>query len=120
VKVKLDENITSAAVAVLKQAGHVVDTVADEGLTGAVDSLVIDSCRSEERLLVTFDVGFGDIRAYPPGSHHGIVLLRLADQRPDITLDTLRRLLLGHALDDFAGAVVVVSADRVRIRRSEA
>ena len=118
-RVKLDENITSAAVALLTTAGHVVDTVSDEGLTGAADSLVIDACRSEQRLLVTFDVGFGDVRVYPPGSHHGVVLLRLADQRPDITLDILRRLLLGYVLDDLVGAVVVVSADRVRIRRSE-
>jgi hypothetical protein len=31
---------------------------------------------------VTFDVGFGDIRAYPPAGHHGIIVLRLRDQQP--------------------------------------
>lgn len=118
-KIKLDENITTAAAALLIQAGHLVDTVADEGLTGATDSVVMESCRTEQRLLLTFDVGFGDVRAYPPGSHHGIVLLRLPDQRPDITLETLTRLLSQHALDDFDGALVVVSGDRVRVRRSE-
>ena len=118
-RVKLDENVTSAAVALLTEAGHVVDTVSDEGLTGAADSLVIEACRSEQRLLVTFDVGFGDVRVYPPGSHHGVVLLRLADQRPDVTLETLSRLLLGYVLDELDGALVVVSTDRVRIRRSE-
>ena len=70
-------------------------------------------------MLVTFDVGFGNLRAYPPGTHNGIVLLRLADQRPDATLDVLRRFLIGHALDDLAGALIVVSDDRVRIRRFE-
>ena len=103
----------------LAQHGHEVDTVADEGLIGGADSLVIEACRSDERLLLTFDVGFGDLRVYPPGSHHGIVLLRLADQRPDSTLDVLRRFLIEHMLDDLDGAVVVVSDDRVRIRRSE-
>lgn len=118
-KVKLDENITAAAKALIAQHGHEVDTVVDEGLTGATDSVVIEACRSDQRMLVTFDVGFGDVRVYPPGSHHGVVLLRLADQRPDITLDVLRRFLAEYALDDLDGALVVVSDDRVRIRRSE-
>lgn len=118
-KVKLDENITAAAKALIAQHGHEVDTVADEGLTGATDSVVIEACRSDERMLVTFDIGFGDVHAYPPGTHNGIVLLRLADQRPESTLDVLRRFLIGHALDELAGALIVVSDDRVRIRRSE-
>jgi predicted nuclease of predicted toxin-antitoxin system len=59
VKVKLDENITTAAKSLIAQHGHEVDTVVDEGLTGATDSVVIEACRSDERMLVTFDVGFG-------------------------------------------------------------
>jgi predicted nuclease of predicted toxin-antitoxin system len=118
VKIKLDENITTAAETLLAQYGHEVDTVADEGLTGAADSTVIDACRIDARMLVTFDIGFGDVRAYPPESHSGIVLLRLADQRPDLTLDVLRRVLTEHTLDGFAGALIVISEDRIRIRRS--
>ena len=118
-RVKLDENITAAAKALIAQHGHEVDTVADEGLAGATDSVLIEACRSDARMLVTLDVGFGNLRAYQPGTHNGIVLLRLADQRPDATLDVLRRFLIGHVLDELAGALIVVSDDRVRIRRSE-
>jgi predicted nuclease of predicted toxin-antitoxin system len=118
VKVKLDENITTAAGALIAEHGHEVDTIVDEGLTGAADSIVIEACRSDARMLVTFDVGFGDVRVYQPGSHSGIVLPRLADQRPDATLDLLR-FLIGHMLDELAGALIVVSDDRVRIRRFE-
>lgn len=117
-KVKLDENVTATAAALLTRHGHEADTVADEGLTGGADSVVIEACRTGERLLVTFDIGFGDVRAYPPGSHHGIVPLRLTDQRPDITLDVLGRFLREHVLDALVGALVVVSDDRVRIRRA--
>jgi predicted nuclease of predicted toxin-antitoxin system len=118
VKIKLDENITTAARALFAQYGHDVDTVADKGLTGGADSSVIEACRSSGRMLVTFDIGFGDVRAYAPHSHDGIVLLRLADQRPEITLDVLGRFLASHVLDELAGALIVVSDDRVRIRRS--
>ena len=117
-KVKLDENVTAAAVALLAEHSHDVDTVPTERLTGAKDAVVMEACRSDSRMLVTFDVGFGDVRAYPPGSHPGIVLLRISDQRPDNTLDLLRRFLSQHSLDDLAAALVVVSDTRVRIRRT--
>ena len=33
---------------------------------------------SERRLIVTLDRGFGDIRLYPPGTHAGVLVLRLS------------------------------------------
>ena len=116
-KVKLDENITAAAVALLSNHGHDVDTVPAEHITGASDALLLEACRNDRRMLITFDIGFGDVRAHPPGSHPGIVVLRIADQRPENTLDVLRRFLAYHELNDLAGALTVVSEDRVRIRR---
>ncbi len=115
-KVKLDENVTAHLVELLAAAGHQVDTVGDEGLVGATDADVWAACQSEGRLLLTFDVGFGDVRAYRPGSHAGVVLLRLQDQRPAAVVDVVRRFLIDHELDNVAGSLVVVSEDRVRIR----
>ena len=68
-KVKLDENITAAAVGLLTDHGHDVDTVPQERLTGVSDTKLIEACRADGRMLVTFDIGCGDVRAYPPGSH---------------------------------------------------
>ena len=82
VKIKLDENITAAAKHLFEAHGHQCHTVPDEGLTGAPDAKLVDVCRSEQRMLVTFDLGFGDVRVYPPSQHSGIVLLRLRDQQP--------------------------------------
>ena len=33
-------------------------------------------------MLVTFDLGFAEVRAYPPGTHPGVLALRLSDQQP--------------------------------------
>ena len=73
---KLDENIDVRAAAVLEQAGHDVATVVGQRLAGAVDTVVAEAVRVEDRILVTLDRGFGDLRTYPPGAHPGIVLLR--------------------------------------------
>ena len=67
-------------------------------------------------MLVTFDLGFADVRAYPPGTHAGIVVLRLADQRPEVAVEVLRGLVETHDLDALAGRLVVVTERMVRIR----
>lgn len=115
-KLKLDENVTVATVAVLTEAGHDVHTVADEALTGRPDADVWAACRTEQRMLVTFDLGFADVRSYPPGTHGGVVVLRLADQRPDAVVPVVRELVATHDLDALAGRLVVVTERMVRVR----
>jgi predicted nuclease of predicted toxin-antitoxin system len=117
VKVKLDENVTQEAVAVLVDAGHDVQTVRSEQLVGASDAKVWDACLREQRMLVTFDLGFADVRAYPPGHHVGVVALRLTDQQPAAVVDVLRRLLADYDLDTLVGCLAVVADTRVRVRR---
>lgn len=118
-RIKLDENITVLAADVLSRAGHHdVHSVPDEAITGAPDAALWSVCQREHRMLVTFDLGFGDVRSYPPGTHYGVVLLRLTDQQPDVVLDVLRRFLATHDLDALAGCLVVVDDHRVRIRHA--
>ena len=70
----------ASSTAILTGVGHDVDTVADEGLTGAADQDVVTTATAAGRILISLDRGLGDIRSYPPGSHTGIVVLRLTDQ----------------------------------------
>jgi hypothetical protein len=79
VKFKLDENLPVSSAAILTGASHDVDPVTREGLIGAPDRDVV-AAATAGRILVSLDRGLGDIRAYPPGSHAGIVVLRLTDQ----------------------------------------
>lgn len=79
-RIKLDENLHTSLAAILAAHGHDVDTVADEDLLGADDRSVLAAAVEEGRLVITADRGFGDIRRYPPGSHPGVLVLRLKDQ----------------------------------------
>ena len=81
-KIKLDENLPASAAAILQAVGHDVDTVFSEGLTGAIYPDVLAAATAAGRILISLDRGLGDIRTYPPGSHAGIVVLRLTDQSP--------------------------------------
>ena len=114
-KVKLDENLPESCRAVLAEFDCDATTVREEGLAGSEDAGVIAAVRAEQRMLLTLDRGFGDIRAYPPGSHDGIVVLRLHDQRTEFVLRALRVFLKDHRLDDLRGCVVVVQRGVIRI-----
>ena len=54
---------------------------------------------------------------YAPGTHAGIVVLRLTDQRPAGVAAAVRDLLADHTLEEFAGCIVVIQPGAVRIRR---
>lgn len=118
-RIKLDENIAVDAKVPLVAAGHDVDTVVDEDLPGHPDSDILAGAVNDGRALVSFDVGLGDPRVYPPGSHHGVILLRLRDQQPANVVAVLRDLAQNHDLDDLAGCIVVVAEGLVRIRRPD-
>ena len=115
-KFKLDENLPASVVARLTDAGHDVDTVAEEQLTGAPDPDVVTAATAAGRILISLDRGLGDIRAYPPGSHAGIIVLRLTDQSAATVTKAIGDLASTPDLDKLAGAVTVMQRGLLRIR----
>ena len=76
-KIKLDENLPTILADDLTGLGYDCDTVMEEGLKGQSDSRVWDFAQRENRFLITQDLDFSDIRKFKPGSHAGILLVRL-------------------------------------------
>src|SRR5450759_4521488 len=78
-KIKLDENLPVRAAQRLREMGHDVETVLEEGLGGQADAAIWQAAQSEERFLITQDLDFSDMRQFAPGTHFGILLVRLDD-----------------------------------------
>jgi predicted nuclease of predicted toxin-antitoxin system len=116
VKFKLDENLPISSAAILTSAGHDVDTVTQEDLIGALDRDVVAAATTAGRILISLDRGLGDIRAYPPGSHAGIVVLRLTDQSAAAAIKAVSDLATLTDPDTLAGAVAVLQRGLLRIR----
>jgi predicted nuclease of predicted toxin-antitoxin system len=66
VKFKIDENLPAELAEDLERLGHSADTIADEGLVGAVDSVVVAAAKVEGRIVLTLDKGIADIVASRP------------------------------------------------------
>ena len=116
-KFKLDENLPASSAAVLARAGRDVDTVTAEGLTGAPDRDVVVAATAEGRILISLDVGMGDIRAYPPGSHPGIVVLRVPDQSAATVTEAINDLADLAEPASLTGAIAILQRGLLRIRR---
>ncbi len=114
---KLDENVPRRAAELLADEGHQVSTVKDEGLVGGTDATIVKAASEENLVLVSLDKDLGDLRTFPPGTHPGIIVLRLSDQSPDSVVNVLGSFLARFNAEDVSGCLVVLDAARVRIRR---
>jgi predicted nuclease of predicted toxin-antitoxin system len=72
----LNEDLPRECAEGLRGGGFEADTVADERLVGAEDSVIAAKSRDEDRILTTLDLDFANIRAYPPAEYAGIIVLR--------------------------------------------
>ena len=89
-RVKLDENLPAQLKSLF------TDTVIGE-LGGAEDMDVATPCIGEERVLVTQDLDFADIRTYPPAEYFGIVVFRLSTAARDAILQVVSPCSLSRA-----------------------
>lgn len=114
-KIKLDENLPAGLLPVLSRLGHDADTVHSEGLTGQQDRQVWSATQEAARFFVTQDLDFSDIRNFRPGSHHGILLIRLRNPGRTALLEKLATLFQKEPSEQWAGCFVVVTDSKIRI-----
>jgi predicted nuclease of predicted toxin-antitoxin system len=113
---KVDENLPAEVAEVLADAGHNAVTVPDQRLGGQSDPTVAAICRQEGRILVTLDLDFADIRAFPPADYPGIIVLRLRLLDKWHVLGAVRRLVPLLGQEPLAGKLWIVDETNVRIR----
>ena len=116
-KIKLDENLPHRLKVALAELGHAADTVVEEGIGGCDDQTLWKEAQRTGRFLITQDMDFADIKRFSPGSHHGVLLVRLRDPGREALLQYILSALKDAVLDDWAGCFVVLTENRIRIRR---
>jgi len=118
-KFKVDENLPIEVASLLTDAKHDAVTVTDQGVGGASDAELAALFKEEGRAIVTLDLGFGDIRSYPPSEFPGLVVFRL-DQQDKPHIEALcARLVTTLEKEELTGSLWIVEQDQVRIRRSD-
>jgi predicted nuclease of predicted toxin-antitoxin system len=113
---KIDENLPEELAQMLHDAGWDASSIVQQQLGGVSDSIVSNVCDAEDRVLVTFDRGFSNIRAYSPAEHAGMVVFRLKRQDKTHVLQVASRLIDALRRRSPRGELWIIHENRIRIR----
>ena len=116
---KIDENLPIQFAELLAAEDHDAVTVVSQGLQGKDDATLVNRCLEEERILVTLDLDFSDIRAYPPHDFCGFIVFRLGRQDRDHLTNVFRGVLPLMGREPLERHLWIVEETRVRIRGTE-
>lgn len=113
---KIDENLPIETADILQQAGHDAMTVHAENLVGTNDRTLAVVCGDEDRILISLDLGFADIRSYPPEGSPGFIVIRSKRQDKPTVLGIIHNLTVALEKEIVAGKLWIVEEKRIRIR----
>jgi predicted nuclease of predicted toxin-antitoxin system len=117
-KIKLDENLPVRLAAVLGNLAHNVHTVAEENLSGKSDREVWQAAQHDGRFLITQDLDFSDLRRFAPGTHRGILLVRLRSPDRQSLITRVAEVFQQEDVSHWEGCFVVVTERKTRVLRA--
>ena len=112
-----DAGISPKTVEFLKQLGHDTVHVRELGMQRAVDHEIIDRARREDRVVLTFDLDFGEILALGVQDRPSVILFRLQDETADSVNQRVAPVLRDQREALESGALILVEEARYRLRK---
>ena len=112
-----DMGVSRRVIEWLRAAGHDAVHLRDEGLQRLPNGDIFQKGFAEQRIVLTFDLDFGEILAGSAGQVESVVLFRLHDTRTDHVIERLQTVLAQSSAELLAGAIVVVEEGRHRVRK---
>ena len=111
-----DMGISIRSVIWLRNQGHDIVHLSEQGLQRMLDEDIFKKAKDEKRVILTMDLDFSQIIAASKDRLPSVVIFRLSNERSE---NVNRRLkdLLDHCSDDLReGSIIAVSENNIRIR----
>lgn len=100
----------------LRERGHDAIHLRDDGLHRMPNGQIFARAVEESRIVLTFDLDFGEIVAMTQGSAASVIVFRLRNTRTENVISRLSAVLTESTEALSQGAMVVVEDARHRIR----
>jgi len=106
-KFAIDEDIPRSTGKALKDCGYEVKDIRDHGLRGADDEVIYQFAQENKAVIITSDMGFGNILHFPIGSHFGIVIVHFPNEMTTNEINSqLVERFRDFTEDDFKGNLI--------------
>ena len=112
-----DMGISMRVVEWLRLQSHDVVHLRDRGLQRLPNGDIFQLALQEKRIVLTFDLDFGEILALSRGNLVSVILFRLHNTLSDHVINRLEFVLQQSSPELAQGAIVVVEESRHRIRK---
>lgn len=117
----LDDSASrNSTVQTLREANYEVFRLRDVLPVESTDAIVLAKAQEIDAVLISLDGDFADIINYPPKDFKGIIALQMRNH-PEILprlLARLRAYLKSQpAMEHYRGKLILVEADRIRVRQ---
>jgi predicted nuclease of predicted toxin-antitoxin system len=116
--IKLDENLLLRLATLLKDLGHDAHTTHGERLAGRSDNEIWEAAQRESRFLITQDLDFSDSRKFAPGSHHGILLIRLHSPNRSNLVARIIEIFQKESVSEWQHCFIVATERKIRILKT--
>ena len=115
-----DHCISKYIIQTLQSAGHEVSPLRNLLPARSRDPVVIAKAQDTNAILLSLNGDFADLVTYPPRNYKGIIALQLHGHEevlPHLMLRLLAYLNLHPEMEQYHGKLLVVEANRIRIRQ---
>ena len=112
-----DMGVSLRIVQWLREQGHDIKHLRDENLQRLPNGDIFEKAAVEKRILLTFDLDFGEILALSAGRIVSVILFRLQNTCTPNVRSRLETVLAESATVLQQGAIIIVEESRHRIRR---
>ncbi|MBW2039334.1 MAG: DUF5615 family PIN-like protein [Deltaproteobacteria bacterium] len=117
-KFLIDEDLPRSTAEVLRAKGFEVLDVRDCGLRGKRDDEIFRFAQKEGAIILTGDIGFGNLLRFPLGSHCGIVIAHFPNEIS--TAEQNHQIVMAFdkiSEADFKSNLIILEPGKIRIRR---
>lgn len=111
-----DMGISPKTVEVLRALGHDATHLHEQSLDQLPDRAILEKARHEERILLTHDLGFGDLIAASGANLPTVVIFRLRNMQPAFVNRYLQAIVARYPDELERGVIMSVTEGQIRLR----
>jgi predicted nuclease of predicted toxin-antitoxin system len=111
-----DMGISPRTVDFLNALQHDATHIHDQKLDNAPDSIILKKARDEQRVLLTYDLDFGELLAASGTVSPSVIIFRLRNMHPERVNASLNLIITRHGNLLEQGVIISVDEGQIRVR----